>query len=128
MERFDRAIKTVLKLVAKNGQTVTFKHTNQSVPNVNEPWNMVESLPNTQDIKMVFLSPSSNSQVGKELLQYLTGTSVPTGKIRGYCGPFNYVPKLNDVFIRNGQTLIISAVDTLSPNGQTIMYIVEFAL
>jgi len=129
MGQFDRQINTVKRLIAKYGQTVTFKHINSPVAlDDSKPREKTDIAASQTDIKMVFLSPSVSgaSQFGKELLQYLSGTEIAKGTVRGYCGSFQYEPKLNDIFIRDGNELTIKAADTLAPNGQIIMHIVEF--
>lgn len=115
MGQYDRQIASVDRMIKKFGQVVTFKRFGPDI---------------TKNICMVFISPSASgeSQFGKELLQYLSGTQVASGCVRGYCAPFKYTPKLNDIFIRDGKELIIKAVDTIKPGSQEILHIVEFSL
>lgn len=122
--RYDRQVNTVKQLIAKYGQIVTFKRF--GFPDTGEF--AVEDI--TEDIPMLFLSPSASgeSQLAKELLQYLSGTTIASGVLRGYCGAFSQTPLLTDTFIRAGQELSIKAIDTLSPNGQVILHTVEFVL
>lgn len=128
MGTFDRQVKSVKRLIDKYGQLVTFKSTTLLNANTNKPWELTNGTPAQKDIKVIFLSPSSNGEsfLGRELLQYLTGTSVASGKIRGYCAAFEYEPKLNDIITRDSNELTIKAVDTLSPNGQVLMHVLEF--
>ena len=121
---YDRTIQTVLKVISKKGMTVTFKRTAQTVPDINTPWDTIDSEPISKDIKMVFLPPSSNDAV----LRYLAGANVAVGSELGYCGDFGYTPKLNDIIIRDGQTLTIKENNVFRPNGQVILNIIEFSL
>lgn len=126
---FDRQIGAVKRLIAKYGQTVTFKHINPPIVlDPLKPWDIVDINPDVAYIKMVFLSPSvsGESRINQELLQYLSGSAIPSGAVRGYCASFEYIPKLNDIFIRDGNELTVKAIDTLAPNGQAILYTVEF--
>ena len=125
---YDRHIATVKRLIAKYGQDVIFRSTNQAIADSTKPWENTETTPNETTVKMVFIDPSTTgtSLIGKEILQYLKGTSIPSGVVRGLCAPFAYVPKLNDVFIRDGNQLTVSGIDTLAPGGISIMHTLEF--
>lgn len=128
---FDSKIKTVKRLIEKYGQTVTLTNIAFTAEDSNKPWDQTEDTtpdPETINLKMVFLSPSASglSMIGKELLQYLGGSDINSGKVRGFLAPSSYVPKLNDIISRDSEELKICAIDTLSPNGQIIMHILEF--
>ncbi len=127
---FDRHIKRISKIIDKYGQTVSIKSIPYTVADGSKPWDFTEGLETSTNVKMLFLSPnqSGNSSITKELLQYLTGTENISGKIRGYLAADSIVPKMNNVVIRNGEELKIFAIDTIAPNEQTLMYILEFSL
>lgn len=130
MGQFDRQIKTVNRLIAKYGRNVEFKRIPNTIPDPTKPWLVVNSEPLIATIKMVFLAPNSTglSKLGEEILQYLGGTQTAKGVIRGYCAPFEYIPKMNDFFTTPDGQMTVKGVDTLAPNGQAIMHTVEFNL
>lgn len=111
MGQYDRQIKSVKKLIAKYGQIVTHGSNTGNI-----------------DIMMVFLSPSASgeSKIGSQILQYLAGTQVSSGELRGFVAPFGIEPSLTDIIVRDGKELVISSIDTLAPNGQPILHVFEF--
>ena len=129
MAVFDRQIKTVKRIIDKYGESVTLKSTAFTTPDSSKPWEVTQSSSTDSTIKMLFLSPSNagDTLFGRELLQYLKATEVSTGMVRGYVeGAVNL--KIADLVVRASATLKIKAIDTLSPNGQKIMHVLEFEL
>jgi hypothetical protein len=130
MGTFDEEIETVKELVEEFGELITFKRLSYTVSDPDKPWIQTE-IPGTQkDLKIIFLSPgaSASTLFGRELLQYLKGSQTITGEVRGYMASGSIVPKQNDIVIRKGKELKISAIDILNPNGQDILYTLEFYL
>ena len=125
---FDTQIKTVKRLIDKYGEPVALKTTGSTISNPTKPWESTDSVPVSTDVKIVFLSPSAsgNSMFSKELLQYLSGTSVSSGTVRGYMAPSTVIPKLADIVVRSSAELKIKAVETISPNGQILLHVLEF--
>jgi len=125
---FDRQIAIVQKLISKYGQTVEFKTITQTITNPAKPWEATDSTIST-NLKMIFLSPSASGEslLGRELLQYMKGTEVSFGEIRGLMAFHStVVPKMADIVVRDSKELKIKAIDILAPNGQTILYTIEF--
>lgn len=127
---FDRQIESVKRLIEKYGELITFKRLAYTVSDPNKPWLQTEIPETNKDLKIVFLSPgaSASTLFGRELLQYLKGTQTITGEVRGYMASGSIVPRQNDIVIRNGKEIKISAIDILNPNGQDILYTLEFYL
>jgi len=130
MGRYDSKITAVKRMINKYGQQVTYRVTNANIADLNKPWIQLDDvLPVEYQSYIIFLSPSSNglSRIGQELLQYMNKDEVAEGTIRGYMAASTFTPKLSDIVVRDGEELKIDAIDTLAPNGQVIMHILEFS-
>jgi len=124
MGQFDRQIETAKRLIAKNGQTVTWRKAGVDTPDTSKPWLPAADTPTDYDnVVICFLPPG---RVGQELIRYLKGTEVTTGSVQGLMSAVSFEPAANDVVIRDGKTLRIKSIDPLSPNGQIILYTIEF--
>ena len=123
MARFDRAIATAERLIKRNGQAVTWVSVNRAPSSV--AWKQGEAADVEYPVEVCFLP--INQQM-RQLFHYLRGTSeVPTGSVQGLMrGSVPFEPKLEDVVIRDGETLRIKSIDLLSPNGQRVLYTIEF--
>lgn len=124
MARFDRAIATAKRLIAKNGQAVTWRVIDDPTPtDPNKPWEPGPATPDDKDVTICFLPIDRQTQ---ETFTFLKGVEVPTGSVMGLMGQVNFEPNLKDVVIRDGKELRIASLDVLSPNGQKILYTVVF--
>jgi len=125
---FDRQIRSVERLVKKYGQLVTIMSSVPDTPDPNKPWEQVEDVPVSTDVYMVFLSPSvsGSALLGKEFIEYVKGSELKVSEVRGYMATTSVKPKVSDVVLRDGKELKIRALDILSPNGQDLLYTVEF--
>jgi len=126
MGQFDRQIATALRLIAKYGQSVIWNSVADGVAvDPLKPWKPTEAIAVLHpDIKICFV-PTNDTQ-WRKLLAYLKGTEVPTGKLAGLMGQVSFEPTLKDVVDRDGTILRITSIDLLSPNGQKILYTIEF--
>ena len=122
MARFDRQIATAKRLIAKNGQDVYWRVV-RNVENVSEPWK--PSATDTEDIpvKICFL-PDTKEQ--RETVRYIAETEVAAGSVIGLMGQVDFEPSSKDVVIRDGVECRIKTVNILSPNGQIVLYTIEF--
>jgi hypothetical protein len=125
MGQFDRAIATAKRLIAKNGQTVTWRKTQDGVPaDGAKPWKPGTTVVVDYSVPIVFLP---ESRVGFEFLAMLANTEVPKGKLTGLmAAPADFVPTLKDIVIRGGETYSIRTLDPLAPNGDVILYTIGF--
>lgn len=123
MAQFDRQIATAKRLIAKYGQTVTWRSVVDGA-NASEPWKPPEAADVDHEVNICFVPVRDNEW--RKLLTYLKGSEVPGGYLAGIMGQVDFTPSLKDVVIRDGVTLRIASIDVLSPNGQKILYSVEF--
>jgi len=123
MGQFDRQIETAKRFIAKNGQSVTWRKLGVDTPDPSTPWKPAADTPDDHMATICFLPPG---RVGQELIRYLKGTEVTTGSVQGLMSAVDFEPTANDVVIRDGKNLRIKSIDPLSPNGQIILYTIEF--
>lgn len=126
MGQFDRQIATAQRLIAKYGQAVTWQTVNEGAPaNPAQPWKSSAAADTPNDATICFVPVRDNDW--RKLLAYLKGTEVPSGRLAGLmAGNVSFEPKLKDVVVRDGVTLNVTNIDLISPNGQKILYILEF--
>lgn len=124
MARFDRQIKTALRLIAKNGQAVKWRVIDDPTPtDPNKPWEPGPATPDDKDVTICFLPIDRQTM---ETFNFIKGTEVTKGSAMGLMGQVNFDPNIKDVVIRDGKELRIASLDVLSPNGQKILYTVVF--
>jgi hypothetical protein len=121
--KFDRQIATAQRLIANNGQTVQWR---QSAPTVNAaaPWVPGDNTNTDTDVSICFVPVQSS--VTRKFLAAISGTDITVGKLAGLMGNVEFEPSIKDVVIRDGVELAITSIDLLSPNGQKILYTIEF--
>ena len=119
MGKFDRQIATAKRLIQKNGQLVQWKQTEKDVSATN-PWEQVETEAVLNDVYICFL-PSTDPWI-----RYIKGTDVVSGGLYGLIGQVSFDISASDVVIRDSEELRIKSIDRLSPNGQNILYTIEF--
>lgn len=120
---YDSAIALAQRLIAKKGQKVTWKQV-KNTADPSEPWKQTPTADVSKTVSICFVAVSDNQW--RKLLAYLKGTEVPTGRLAGIMGAVNFTPNLKDVVVRSGKELRIESIDVLSPNGQVILYTIEF--
>ena len=124
MARFDRAIQTALRLIAKNGEKVKWRVIDDAAaPDPSQPWNPGPATPEDKDVTICFLPVDRQTM---ETFTFIKGTEVPKGSVMGLMGNVPFNPNLKDVVIRDGVELRIANIDVLSPNGQKVLYSVVF--
>jgi hypothetical protein len=126
MARFDRAIKTAERLIERNGQSVIWRTVNDGTPSDPlKPWKPSDQADVDRTAFICFLPVDKEA---KQLFRFLRGTNdLPTGNIQGLMkGNVNFEPNLKDVVLRDGEILRIRSIDLLSPNGQKVLYTIEF--
>lgn len=123
MARFDRQIATALRLIQKNGQLVQWRQP-QRTADVAEPWKVDATAPIDHDVYICFLPVNKEN---RELVHYLRGSNeIKSGSVIGLMGNVSFEPDASNFVIRNGKQLAIQSLDLLSPNGQKILYTIEF--
>jgi len=123
MARFDRAIATALRLIAKNGQKATWRVIGDGTADPATPWLTAAVSPVDEPATICFLP---FTRMNYETFVFRNGGEVPKGNLIGLMGNVSFTPNLKDVVIRDGVQLEIESIDLLSPNGQKVLYTVVF--
>ena len=125
MARFDKAIALSTKLIAKNGQAVTWRVIQDGAPlDPAQPWKPTEqAAPVDHPVTIAFLPLSGDM---RKTITRLRGTEVPINSTMGLMAAVDFNPTAKDVVIRDGQEWRIEYIDLLAPNGQKILYTVAF--
>lgn len=123
MGRFDKQIATAKRAILKNGEKCVWRAP-VAVADPTKPWKPSSGAPvEYVDTPILFLPAGSINA----LVRLIKGTEVPTGSTSGLMAEVAFVPSVKDVVRRSdGSTLRIKSIDPLSPNGQIILYTIEF--
>jgi len=125
MGQFDRQIATARRLIAKNGELCSWRSLSAGVvvdPLI--PWQKSNGVDVGTDVRIVYLP---RSRVNTAFLQALGKTSVSVGMEYGLMAAVSFTPKREDYVIRaSGDKYKINAIDRLAPNGQIILYTIDF--
>jgi hypothetical protein len=122
MGEYDRSIIRTLAVIKRKGQLVTWRQLNRT-PDISEPWK-VTSAQVDKTPSVLFLTVNKET---RETLHYMRDSNeLKDGAVVGLMGAVDFTPALADVVIRNGKQLNIASIDTLAPNGQPILYTIEF--
>jgi len=124
MGQFDTAIATATRMIAKFGQSVTWrKMTISTLPDANKPWLPTTDTKTEYTVSIVFLP---TNRANEELIRYLKGSDVTLGSVYGLMAVQTFEPRAKDTGMRGNNLLRIKNVDPVSPNGQVILYTIEF--
>lgn len=123
MARFDRQIAVALRLIAKNGEPITWRTQTDPVVDPATPWSPQPSIVVDNTATICFLPVE---RVSMESFSHMLRTEVPKGLVLGYMGQVAFEPNIKDVVLRHGKELRVMNIDVLSPNGQFILYTVIF--
>lgn len=124
MGQYDRQIATAKRLIAKYGQSVTWRQIrNGAINNAATPWKPSASEVTEKTAQIAFFPYTTEN---KQLLRHLLGTEVPVGSLTGYMPSVDFEPALKDTVVRDNKVLSIKSIDPISPNGQIILYTIQF--
>lgn len=120
---YTRQIKQAQATIKRKGQLVTWeKHT--VVTDGAKPWKAhAGGAPATFPVYIVFLPVK-----GERSTRLMEGSTVPEGRERGLMGAVTgFVPAIDDTVIRGGERYTIKDFDVIAPNGEAILYKIEFS-
>ena len=123
MAIYDRQIATATRLIEKYGQTITWRKVGILTPDATQPWENTNGTTVDYSPKMVFIS-KWRDQI---LLKYLKGTDIPTGDITGLMATQSFIPAINDTIVRGSDNYVVKDINTVSPNGTAILYVVTLS-
>lgn len=122
---FDRQIATAIRLINKNGELVQWIDRVATPVDPATPWLPTGEVDTSTDVKIVFLPVGTRFL---ELLQIAAKSEVPVGSQKGLMAAVGFVPKIDSLIIRPSQNrqYKLKSIDTISPNGEIILYKLEF--
>lgn len=121
---YDRQIASAKKLIAEKGELCTWREFDATTPDTSKPWNKTANKTD-YPVNIVF---QSFPRMNYEALHEAKKSDVPAGNKKGLMAQVSFKPTLNAVVIRgNGEIWHVSAIDPIDPNGDVILYNLEFA-
>jgi hypothetical protein len=124
---YDRQIAQAKRTIKAKGELCQWVSNSNLTPNPSQPWKTTapSPLPTNPQVYIVFLTPGT--KLGA-LIHLLQGTSVPEGGPSGLMAQVPFQPAIDDSIIRSsGQTFTIKDLNIVSPNGEVILYKLDFA-
>lgn len=126
MSAYDRQIKQAQRVISRKGQAVTWRKKLVIVDGA-EPWKETKPVAPADDhndfpVSIVFLRPGRVPA----FLSLIVGTDVPQASVRGIMPAVSFVPDLKDTVIRDQVELSIKSMNVIAPNGDPILYDIEF--
>ena len=123
MARFDRSIALAKRLIKKDGHIVTWRQIPDTTPT--DPWSTPDPTPIDHDVYMCFI-PYTHTEQYLNLISRMKDGETPQKTISGLLAAVPFIPSIKDVIIHDGVEMRIDNIEPLNPNGQDIMYVVEF--
>ncbi len=123
---FDSSIQTALELIEEYGQKVIWRKILDDEKATGKPWKSDKPGPSV-DVPNISICFLPVDRVNSQLLRYLAKTDIVIGSLYGLmAGNVPFEPSPKDIVIRDGKELKVTALDLLSPNGQKVLYTVQF--
>jgi hypothetical protein len=125
MAVYSRQIATALRIIKAKGERCLWASRSAPTADPDKPW---LSTPGTEvtypDTPLVFFPLS---RLWSDLLGYTKGTEVVSGSTYGIMPAVSFSPQLTDIVTRtDGSTLAPLSIEPLAPNGEVILYTIEF--
>ena len=124
MGKYDKDISSAQKDIRDAGQVVTWRKPGAEIADSNEPWNVAADDPVNYTVSILFLPVS---RIGQELERKIDkAPESATGNEQGLMGAVLFTPEVNDIVIRGTVEYRVKTIDVLAPNGEPILYTMEF--
>ncbi len=126
MGTYDRQIASAKRMLKKYGQSITWTSLTDGDPSdSSQPWKVTDADPSDNTAIIAFFEIGSET---RKMQMYRAGTEISQGVLMGYMAAQGFTPKIKDVITRDGEQYTVKNIDTLSPNGEVILYTIEFEL
>lgn len=123
---YDRQIATAQRIIKAKGEACVWaSQIPPTTPDPDKPWLITPGAPvEYPDVAIAFFPLERQFS---ELIRYLKGTDIVGGSLYGLMGAVDFVPQITDTVVRkDGTRLSIASIDPLAPNGEKILYTIEF--
>lgn len=125
---YDRQILTAKRLLFRNGQSVTWREPAAPITAPTgpaQPWKPTAGIPTDYPDTRIAFFP--NTKENRETLHYSNDTDIPAGSEIGLMGAVDFNPTLKGIVIRpDGQQLRVKSISPIKPNGEIILYTIDF--
>lgn len=121
MSIYQRQIDSAKRLIKTKGQLVLWRRF-IDVP-TSTKW---KPEPPTTEDHNVYITFFPIMSAMKEFLRYIKDSDIPVGTIQGYMAAQTFEPTLRDIVIAGSDVYKVKGIQKLAPNGDTILYIIEF--
>lgn len=118
---YQRQIDAAKRLIRSKGQLVLWRQFTDSPTSTK--WKPEPAISTDYNVYVTFFPIMS---VMKEFLRYMKDSDVPVGSVQGYMAAQTFEPTLRDIVIAGSDTYNVKSINNLAPNGDTILYIIEF--
>lgn len=120
---YDSAIATANRLIAKFGAPCVWTKPAEPDPNA-DPWRDERTgTPEENDVSIAFFSAKDLGYGTTLALAALAGTEVPVHNRMGLMpGGLSFDPELTDTLTFGGDTIDVTKIDTLAPNGTPVLF------
>jgi hypothetical protein len=116
-------IKSAQAMIKQAGQLVTWRKVVRTANNA-QNWKATET---TQDFQVYIFFPRKGSNAINALQRLFKGTEVTDGAPSGIMAAVTgFVPEITDKVIRGNVPMAIASIDPLAPDGNPILYFIEF--
>lgn len=119
---YERQQATAKRMIAAKGMSAILSQVTPDFTDPDRPWVQIPGTTTNTNIKIVLLPFDSKFGQYKTQSWEKEFGDVPTGVTQGLMFLLGVVPKVNDTIIAQGVTYNIIDIDTLAPNGETILY------
>lgn len=125
MGAYDNSIAVAKRLIAAKGMQCDWIKKQTVLVDPDQPWLGGEDVPTTYRPSIAFL-PATDGASGFGITKFRDrGNDTATFSTFGLMAPQAFVPEVIDQLVRDGQPLVIVAVDTLAPAGEPVLHILS---
>lgn len=123
---YDSAIATAKRLIAAKGEVVSWQPAADPTAAAEDtPW--IQGEPTAADARRVAIVFLPIDRSNQQLIRALGGTELVTGNVYGLMGAVDFPVEFDAVITRSdGSTVALVNADKLAPNGDVILWTLEF--
>ncbi len=122
---YDKQMALAVRMISTKGQTVTWRKQTAEPIDDNKPWELNTSVDTDYSPSIVFLPIDL---INHEFRRFMKDSNLIAGNEGGLMAAVDFTPEVGDMVIRGSEVLKVKNFYRLSPNGEIILYIIEFNL
>lgn len=123
---YDRAIASAQRIIRAKGDACVWHPAVTPEAETDTPW--IETEPEGDVVThAVSIAIFPVDRRYAEMIRYMKDSEVVVGSLYGLMGEVAFTPSIEDIVVRSsGQKLAIVSISPLAPNGDVILYTIEF--